>query len=272
MKITLAGDLMFAQTNYAMVHAFEAETGRLVWSTSLGERTGFARGAAANSFAVYVTNANTLLALDKKTGRRIWQYNLGTIPTSTPACDEDRVMVGLTSGVVTTMNLKRTDAKGNITVLSRRAWRGEGTRGGRFLLDPCRRARSRSSVHRMGRPTRSIPAVENPSSGFPPAGRSARGWERLGLGCCWFLQAITISMASICLPRKSSGALRRVLPLQQEPMVADQEIYTINTAGNISQIDPANGEPRWTRPTQGGGSPPSARASSTSVATTSTCL
>ena len=41
MKITLAGDLMFAQTNYAMVHAFEAETGRLVWSTSLGERTGF---------------------------------------------------------------------------------------------------------------------------------------------------------------------------------------------------------------------------------------
>ena len=41
-------------------------------------------------------------------------------------------------------------------------------------------------------------------------------------------------------------------PIAQEPMVAEQEIYTINTAGNISQIDPANGEPRWTRPTQGG--------------------
>ena len=35
-------------------------------------------------------------------------------------------------------------------------------------------------------------------------------------------------------------------------MVADQDVYTVNTAGNMSLIDPANGEPRWTRPTQGG--------------------
>ena len=35
-------------------------------------------------------------------------------------------------------------------------------------------------------------------------------------------------------------------------MVADQDVYTINTAGNMSLIDPATGEPRWTRPTQGG--------------------
>ena len=35
-------------------------------------------------------------------------------------------------------------------------------------------------------------------------------------------------------------------------MVAGQDVYTINTAGNMSLIDPATGEPRWTRPTQGG--------------------
>ena len=29
MKITLAGDMMFAQTDYAMLHAFDAESGRL---------------------------------------------------------------------------------------------------------------------------------------------------------------------------------------------------------------------------------------------------
>ena len=60
--------MLFAQTSYAMVHAFDAETGQLVWSAQLGERTGFARGVAANSFAVFVTNADTLFALDKKTG------------------------------------------------------------------------------------------------------------------------------------------------------------------------------------------------------------
>ena len=60
-----------------MVHAFDAETGQLLWSAQLGERTGFARGVAANCFAVFVTNADTLFALDKKTGRPIWQARLG---------------------------------------------------------------------------------------------------------------------------------------------------------------------------------------------------
>ena len=58
MKIALAGDLIFAQTDYAIVHAIDAESGRLLWSAQLGERTGFARGVTANSFAVYLTNAN----------------------------------------------------------------------------------------------------------------------------------------------------------------------------------------------------------------------
>ena len=83
-----------------MVHAFDAESGRLLWSAQLGERTGFARGVASNSFAAFVTNANILHALDKKTGRPIWQQNLNTIPTSTPACDENLVSVGMTSGRV----------------------------------------------------------------------------------------------------------------------------------------------------------------------------
>ena len=41
-------------------------------------------------------------------------------------------------------------------------------------------------------------------------------------------------------------------PIAQEPMVADQDVYTVNTAGNMTLIDPANGEPRWTQATQGG--------------------
>ncbi len=72
LRISVAGkakpddrSMLFAQTSYAMVHAFDAETGRLIWSAQLGERTGFARGVAANSFAVFVTNADTLFALDK---------------------------------------------------------------------------------------------------------------------------------------------------------------------------------------------------------------
>src|SRR5271165_153522 len=107
LAISIGADLLFAQTSYAMVHAFEAETGRLLWSAQIGERTGFARGVAANSFSVFVTNANIFHALNKKTGRPIWRTNVNTIPTSSPACDENLAMVGLTSGMLTAFNLKK---------------------------------------------------------------------------------------------------------------------------------------------------------------------
>lgn len=125
MRITQSADMVFAQTDYAMVHAFDAESGRLLWSAQLGERTGFARGVAANSYAVFVTNANIVHALDKKTGRPIWKQNLNTIPTSSPACDENLALVGLTSGMVVGFNLKTRDAKGNESILTTptEAWR-----------------------------------------------------------------------------------------------------------------------------------------------------
>src|SRR5262249_30410728 len=48
LKISTSGDLIFAQTSYAMPHTYDAETGRPLWSAQLGERTGFARGVASN--------------------------------------------------------------------------------------------------------------------------------------------------------------------------------------------------------------------------------
>ena len=41
-------------------------------------------------------------------------------------------------------------------------------------------------------------------------------------------------------------------PVLQEPLVSDQDIYVVNSAGNLSSLDPATGVPRWTTLTQGG--------------------
>jgi outer membrane protein assembly factor BamB len=41
-------------------------------------------------------------------------------------------------------------------------------------------------------------------------------------------------------------------PIEQEPLVVDQDIYTINTAGNLFLLDPATGEARWSSATPGG--------------------
>ncbi len=73
LRITRTQDLLFAQTSYARMHTFDAETGRLLWTADLGERSGFARGVASNSWAVFATNANMLYALDRGSGRPIWR-------------------------------------------------------------------------------------------------------------------------------------------------------------------------------------------------------
>jgi hypothetical protein len=41
-------------------------------------------------------------------------------------------------------------------------------------------------------------------------------------------------------------------PIVQEPLVAGEDIYVINTAGELSSLDARTGQPRWTIPTQGG--------------------
>jgi len=70
LRISLAEQTIYAQTSYARLHAFDAESGRLLWSAFSGTLE-LRAGVAANSYAVFATNANILHALDKKTGRTI---------------------------------------------------------------------------------------------------------------------------------------------------------------------------------------------------------
>jgi outer membrane protein assembly factor BamB len=252
LKITLANDLLFAQTDYAMVHAFDAESGRLLWSAQLGERTGFARGAAANSFAVYVTNANMLHALDRKTGRPVWRHNLATVPTSTPACDEDRVMVGLTSGKLTTMDLKQTDSKGNTSILSspREAW--TWATGGPILTRPLPAGQFAAYGSSDGK----VDLVESHDGNqlyrLVTGAPVGEGLGTFGTRLLLVPSADNNLYGIDLLTAKVAFTFPSGAPIEQEPMVADQDIYIVNSAGYISSIDPETGEPKWTRRTQGG--------------------
>jgi outer membrane protein assembly factor BamB len=252
LKITLANDLLFAQTDYAMVHAFDAESGRLLWSAQLGERTGFARGAAANSFAVYVTNANMLHALDRKTGRPVWRHNLATVPTSTPACDEDRVMVGLTSGKLTTMDLKQTDSKGNTSILSspREAW--TWATGGPILTRPLPAGQFAAYGSSDGK----VDLVESHDGNqlyrLVTGSPIGEGLGTFGTRLLLVPSADNNLYGIDLLTAKVAFTFPSGAPIEQEPMVADQDIYIVNTAGYLSLIDPETGEPKWTRRTQGG--------------------
>src|SRR4051794_33199449 len=95
LEISLADNLLFAQTDHANFYTYDAETGRLLWAAALGRQLGNPQPASVNSRLVFVTNANLLFALERRTGRTVWVENLATMATSPTACDEERVYVGL---------------------------------------------------------------------------------------------------------------------------------------------------------------------------------
>jgi outer membrane protein assembly factor BamB len=253
MKITSSGDLMFAQTDYAMLHAFDAESGRLLWSAQLGARSGFARGVASNSYAVYVTNAGTFHSLDKRTGRPIWRYNLSELPTSSPACDEDRAMVGLTSGMLVTLGLRTPpDRNGHQAILSAptEAWRW--TTGGPVLTRPLPAHQFAACGSSDGRAYVVESTDGNPLFRIPTGGPIGEGLGTFGIRTLLIPSADNNLYGVDLLTAHVMWSFPSGAPIDQEPLVADQDVYSVNTAGSMSSLDPGTGESRWTRPTQGG--------------------
>lgn len=98
LQASLADGLIFVQTTAAHLHTFEAESGRLIWSSSIGRATGQALDVAVNSRFVFATNANTLHCLDRGTGRPVWDIRLQSFAKSGTAATEELVMLGLENG------------------------------------------------------------------------------------------------------------------------------------------------------------------------------
>ena len=253
-KTNKPGDriLLFAQTSYAMVHTFDAETGQLLWSAQLGEQTGFARGVAANSFAVFVTNGATLFMLEKKTGRLIWKAPLATIPTTFPACDEERAMVGLTSGKIYAFRLKNRDEQGNETILTApvEAWNWQA--GGQMLTRPLPADRLVVFGSSDGKAYVVMAEERTPLFRFSTGGPIGAGFGGFGNRTLLIPSADNNLYAVDLFTTLGLWTFASGSPIAQEPIVADEDIYIANTAGNLSSLDPSSGVPRWTKATQGG--------------------
>jgi outer membrane protein assembly factor BamB len=252
LRIAYADGLLFTQTSYAMLHTFDAESGRLLWSAQLGERTGFARGVTANSFAVFVTNADTFFALDRRTGRPIWKYDFGTIPTSAPVCNEELAIVGLTTGKVFGFTLKHRDDNGKETILTspQEAWNWQT--GGPMLTRPLPAQNIVAFGDSEGKVYVMMSEERTPLFRIATGGAIGQGMGTYGTRFLLVpsadnnLYAVDIFTADVAWTF-ASGA-----PIEQEPIVADQDLYSVNTAGICTSLDPPTGNPRWRTNTQGG--------------------
>lgn len=101
-----AGTLL-VQTNAAMIHALDAETGRTLWSTPTGKAAYPSLAPAANDEQVAVINGSTLYVLDRKTGNLLWDREISGAPGAGPAMSADRVFVPLLNGQIDGYELDR---------------------------------------------------------------------------------------------------------------------------------------------------------------------
>ncbi len=252
LKITLGNGLLFAQTSYAMLHTYDAESGRLLWSSQLGERTGFARGVASNSFAVYVSNADTFYALDRATGRMVWRYDFGKIPTSQPVCDEELAMIGLTTGKIYGFTLKHKADDGKETILTSPLEAFNWQTGGPMLTRPLPAEHVVAFGSSDGKVYLVMSEERTPLFRISTGGPIGQGLGSFGTRILLIpsadnnLYAVDIFTAGVVWTFPSARTI------EQEPMVADQDIYSTNTAGILTSLEPATGAPRWRTSTQDG--------------------
>lgn len=248
-QISLSGDLLFAQTNSGMLHVFDAESGRLHWSIDLGYDLEEALPASANSFAVFATNAETLHAIDRNTGRRLWKTDLEFLPSSTTSCDEERVMVGLRSGDVVAFSLKETDEKGNqslrLAPFKLWNWRTNGAVHTRPLTAErvvilgssdgkvyVAYAEERTMLYRIA-----------------TGGAIGRGFGTYGTRTLIIPSADQDLYAFDLLTAKGLWKYASGAPIEQAPIVVGEQVFMINKAGRLTNLDPKTGSPRWSTST-----------------------
>ena len=104
-QLSFTENQVFAQTSRGRFHAFDAETGGLQWSVTLGPVTSFSRPASVNSTLVFVGNESNIIALDRKTGRPAFSYTLAAPLSITPVADDNRLIVGEIDGLIATYDL-----------------------------------------------------------------------------------------------------------------------------------------------------------------------
>jgi outer membrane protein assembly factor BamB len=251
-RISRSHDLFFAQTDHGSVHTYDVETGRFLWSASLGERTPNAYPVSSNSYAVFGTCANILTALDRNTGRPMWKFNLGAMPSCGTACDEDRVMVGLSTGRIEGLSLRESKPKGPPVIRSKPVEVWGWQTSGSILTHPLPAEHMVVFGSTDGRVYVCLnderTALYRIATGGPIGdGLGAYGTRTLLIPSADHnLYAIDL-LTSEVLWTFASGA-----PIGQEPLIAGEDVMTINRAGYLSMLDPGTGSVRWTTPTQEG--------------------
>ena len=240
LELSIGDDLVFVQTNQANFHVFDGESGRRIWSANLGNFSVDAQPSSANSTTVFVTNSNIIYALDRADGRVKWQRPMEHLPASATSCDEDHVYVGLREGKIVCYDVKTGKSLWNFQTRSDVSSRPEPA--GRVVAF----ASTDGKVY-VTRADNARPLLRWTSGGAISAPLNSLGVRTL------LVPSEDKSLWAVDLwTGTTRWAFPTGAPILQEPLVAGGDIYVVNSAGMLSEVDAETGESKWTISTLGG--------------------
>jgi hypothetical protein len=238
--ISLAENLVFAQTTDSNLHAYDAETGRHLWIAHLGARSSFALPVSVNSYAVFATGGHNLYAIERSSGKPLWTIKLESMPASGTAADEHHVSVGLNSGKLATYDLKSQSpaffwqTNGEITsqpILAGpvAAFASQDGRVYVSLIEPPK------LIYRFltGGPVRASMGTHDTRTLIVPSEDNTV-----------FALDLFTGDTRWSLPTGSA--------INQQPLVAQDDVYVLNDKGLLTAINVNSGEVEWDQPTGGG--------------------
>jgi len=239
-ELSIQDGMMFAQTNHANFYTYDAETGRYLWGAHLGAVTTKAEPASVNKDAVFVSNSNQLFCLDRRTGRQLWKGELTAQPTSATGVDENRVMVGLENGKLVCFDAKTGLQKWNIQTNSRVS--SHPILAGRVVAFG-----SEDRKVYMARADDAKLLWRFATGGKIIAPIGTHGVRTL------LVASTDKAIYSVDLFNGSTNWTSPTgSPVEQEPLVADDEVFVVNTEGMLSSFDIPSGNLKWTVSTLGG--------------------
>jgi outer membrane protein assembly factor BamB len=264
--------LLLVQSRGGVLTAIDAETGRTLWSTQVGERNRSTTEPAANSKYVVVLNGSTLFVVDRASGDIVWQRMVGGAPGAGPGVSQTHAFVPLVNGKLEGYDLEKGErqtpwnyqSSGRVlsppmTTDLTVSWTTE--RGYFYVADPAGggiRYRLETRDEIQSRPASWTPELfAGSTDGYVYAVEETRGnilWK-FPVGEAIYeapvaiedqLYVVTEFGGMYVLNARDGSPLWHVEAVRHFAAKSPTRVYVVNTLGNLAILDAASGAPLGT--------------------------
>jgi len=104
--LSLDEENIYVQSSGGAVTAFDSETGDKRWFVQLGEPDAPSYAPVSNDDLVLINAGSSMYALNKRSGKQIWQISLPAPPSTSPAIDRQQIYYGTLDGSIYCFDLK----------------------------------------------------------------------------------------------------------------------------------------------------------------------